>query len=231
MTTNNFLAVTMLSSLGFDENMGVIFLLLLALVACIAVIVNQKFSIKKQNEHIEYYTDLLNKRGISTAATTDATDGSEPLYSSNTPKERVFAALKSLGCQCEKYDEEDNDTFTFMYQGEHIMMMAADDTPMVKFFDRFWYNVPLADIDGVSLLRKAINRANQDYPMIKFVYSFYENKDMYVHTEMIMLLQPEIVDVPSLTKNHLDYLVWGHSGLEKVLAEIKKEEQEKSGAE
>lgn len=231
MAINNFFAVNILTALGFDEDTGTIFLLLLALVACIAVIVNQKFSIKKLNEHIEYYTDLLNKRGISTAATTDATDGAETLSSSNTPKERVLAALKSLGCQCEKYDEEDDNTFAFMYQGEHIMMVATDDSQMVKFYDRFWYSVPLADIDRVSLLRKAINRANLDYSMIKYVYTFYENKDMYVHTEMIMLLPPEVTNVSSWTKHLLDYLVSGHSILEDVLSNLRREDEEKKPVE
>ena len=175
----------------------------------------------------------------------------ENLVSGDSPKEAgaggtystdaldiIVDVLCGQGCEMEELEDDDGDddaddgkalsddhkAIRFMYQGESILLIASNKSSWVKLYDRFWYSVPLDDIDKVAFLRKAINQVNSDYSGVKLVYSFYENKEMYVHTELSFTLLREMPHYKDYIIGMLRLLLASHSMLNETMEELKKEE-------
>lgn len=102
--------------------------------------------------------------------------------------------LRKLNCEIQ-FDEENEYTMYFTYQGEHFHIDTWKDCLMIGIWDTWWGTVDLDDLDDVSRIRKAINVVNIN-SFLTMVYSIdQEHQQFVVHTKRQCLLIPQIPDV------------------------------------
>ena len=99
--------------------------------------------------------------------------------------------LRKLNCKVQ-FDEENEYTMYFTYQGENFRIDTWKDCLMVGIWDTWWGTVDLDDLDDVSRIRKAINTVNIN-SFLTLVYSIdQEHQQFAVHTKRQCLLIPQI---------------------------------------
>lgn len=99
--------------------------------------------------------------------------------------------LCKLNCEVQ-FDEENEYTMYFTYQGENFRIDTWKDCLMVGIWDTWWGTVDLDDLDDVSRIRKAINTVNIN-SFLTLVYSIdQEHQQFAVHTKRQCLLIPQI---------------------------------------
>ena len=99
--------------------------------------------------------------------------------------------LRELNCEVQ-FDEENEYTMYFTYQGENFRIDTWKDCLMVGIWDTWWGTVDLDDLDDVSRIRKAINTVNIN-SCLTLVYSIdQEHQQFAVHTKRQCLLIPQI---------------------------------------
>lgn len=99
--------------------------------------------------------------------------------------------LRKLNCEVQ-FDEENEYTMYFTYQGENFRIDTWKDCLMVGIWDTWWGTVDLDDLDDVSRIRKAINTVNIN-SFLTLVYSIdQEHQQFAVHTKRQCLLIPQI---------------------------------------
>lgn len=99
--------------------------------------------------------------------------------------------LRKLNCEVQ-FDEENEYTMYFTYQGENFRIDTWKDCLMVGIWDTWWGTVDLDDLDDVSRIRKAINTVNIN-SCLTLVYSIdQEHQQFAVHTKRQCLLIPQI---------------------------------------
>ncbi len=102
--------------------------------------------------------------------------------------------LRKLNCEVQ-FDEENEYTMYFTYQGEHFHIDTWKDCLMIGIWDTWWGTVDLDDLDDVSRIRKAINIVNIN-SFLTMVYSIdLEHQQFVVHTKRQCLLIPQIPKV------------------------------------
>lgn len=99
--------------------------------------------------------------------------------------------LRKLNCEVQ-FDDENEYTMYFTYQGENFRIDTWKDCLMVGIWDTWWGTVDLDDLDDVSRIRKAINTVNIN-SCLTLVYSIgQEHQQFAVHTKRQCLLIPQI---------------------------------------
>lgn len=99
--------------------------------------------------------------------------------------------LRKLNCEVQ-FDEENEYTMFFTYQGENFRIDTWKDCLMIGIWDTWWGTVDLDDLDDVSRIRKAINTVNIN-SFLTLVYSIdQEHQQFAVHTKRQCLLIPQI---------------------------------------
>ena len=99
--------------------------------------------------------------------------------------------LRKLNCEVQ-FDEENEYTMFFTYQGENFRIDTRKDCLMIGIWDTWWGTVDLDDLDDVSRIRKAINTVNIN-SFLTLVYSIdQEHQQFAVHTKRQCLLIPQI---------------------------------------
>lgn len=173
--------------------------------------------------------------GSSTAAASGDDDSSVEFDADGKPNtgalDMIVDVLRKQGCEMEELEgddqpEDDRKAIQFMYQGESIIVVAANTSTWVRLYDRFWYSVPLDDIDKVAFLRKAINQVNADYSGVKLLYTFYENKEMYVHSELSFTLVKGMPRTSEYIVSMFRLLLNSHSMLSDTMKELHEQEKE-----
>ena len=102
--------------------------------------------------------------------------------------------LRKLNCEVQ-FDEENEQTMYFTYQGENFRIDTWKDCLMVGIWDTWWGTVDLDDLDDVSRIRKAINTVNIN-SFLTLVYSIDEKGQKFaVHTKRQCLLIPQIPQI------------------------------------
>lgn len=106
--------------------------------------------------------------------------------------------MKTLLRELNAYYEEDEDgTITFSYQGEEFLMFAEADDWIVRIVDKMWFKCPLDHLEEISCMQKAINTAN-DRQMASAVYAFdTEEQIMFVYGKYEFVFYNQIPD-PSM---------------------------------
>lgn len=69
----------------------------------------------------------------------------------------VRAILGDLNCQ---YDENEDGTLFFIYQGERFWLTASEQSAWIRIIDMQWYDCSLDKLEEISCMQKAINTAN-----------------------------------------------------------------------
>lgn len=102
--------------------------------------------------------------------------------------------LRKLNCEIQ-FDEENEYTMYFTYQGEHFHIDTWKDCLMIGIWDTWWGTVDLDDLNDVSRIRKAINVVNIN-SFLTMVYSIdQEHQQFVVHTKRQCLLVSQIPNI------------------------------------
>ena len=80
-------------------------------------------------------------------------------------RDLFLETLTKIGCQYEI--DSDDGRILFSYQGENFVVSATNEGRIVWVWDTYWGSVDLYDVDEFSRLRKAINIANLNCPIMK----------------------------------------------------------------
>jgi len=109
-------------------------------------------------------------------------------------KDLCLETLRKLNCDVQ-FDEEDENSLYFVYQGEHFRIRAFQDYCFLQIYDLWWKTVDLDDIDEICNVRKAINNVNLRCPCTVF-YTIQEDKKLLaVHTKRECVFIPEIPSI------------------------------------
>ncbi len=69
----------------------------------------------------------------------------------------IRAILGDLNGQ---YDENEDGSIFFLYQGERFWVTANEESAWIRIIDMQWYDCPLDKLEEISCMQKAINTAN-----------------------------------------------------------------------
>lgn len=172
--------------------------------------------------------------GAAPAASDDGPEGAVEFDADGKPNtgalDMIVDVLRRQGCEMEELEgdgepQDDRKAIQFMYQGESIIVAVSNSSTWVRLYDRFWYSVPLDDIDKVAFLRKAINQVNTDYSGVKLLYTFYENKEMYVHSELSFTLVKGMPRTSEYIVSMFRLLLSSHSMLSDTMKELHEQEK------
>lgn len=101
--------------------------------------------------------------------------------------ELIRSTLASLGCQLEWIEE--NQSYYTIYQGETLMVAFYEGIYYANFFDLWWHEVDLNDIDEMARVRRAVNECNLGGLDATVCFSVNEtNQKMGIHTKVAVLL-------------------------------------------
>ena len=122
--------------------------------------------------------------------------------------------LRKLNCEVQ-FDEENEYTMFFTYQGENFRIDTWKDCLMIGIWDTWWGSVDLDDLDDICHIRKAINTININ-SFLTMVYSIdQEGQRFAVHTKRQCLLVPQIPNI----ENYLTAMLAGFFDVQRSFRE------------
>ena len=122
--------------------------------------------------------------------------------------------LRKLNCEVQ-FDEENEYTMFFTYQGENFRIDTWEDCLMIGIWDVWWGTVDLDDLDDICHIRKAINTININ-SFLTMVYSIdLEGQRFAVHTKRQCLLVPQIPNI----ENYLAAMLAGFFDVQRSFKE------------
>ena len=122
--------------------------------------------------------------------------------------------LRKLNCEVQ-FDEENEYTMFFTYQGENFRIDTWKDCLMIGIWDTWWGSVDLDDFDDICHIRKAINTININ-SFLTMVYSIdQEGQRFAVHTKRQCLLVPQIPNI----ENYLAAMLAGFFDVQRSFKE------------
>jgi|GEM_PF-3197868 len=74
----------------------------------------------------------------------------------------LLRTLRDMNCHLEFPD--DAEFITVTYQSEHYAVYASNSSTFIRIVDPYWFSHELDDVDGVSTVRRAINKINAYAP-------------------------------------------------------------------
>ena len=122
--------------------------------------------------------------------------------------------LRKLNCEVQ-FDEENEYTMFFTYQGENFRIDTWKDCLMIGIWDTWWGSVDLDDFDDICHIRKAINTININ-SFLTMVYSIdQEGQRFAVHIKRQCLLVPQIPNI----ENYLAAMLAGFFDVQRSFRE------------
>lgn len=122
--------------------------------------------------------------------------------------------LRKLNCEVQ-FDEENEYTMFFTYQGENFRIDTWKDCLMIGIWDTWWGSIDLDDFDDICHIRKAINTININ-SFLTMVYSIdQEGQRFAVHTKRQCLLVPQIPNI----ENYLAAMLAGFFDVQRSFRE------------
>lgn len=82
-------------------------------------------------------------------------------YANQKTRSLLIDTLQEIGGTIRGIDEESG-RIHYEYQGHSFLLDSVDDCLFINVWDPCWYDIPLDDIDRLSLMRRVINLANQN---------------------------------------------------------------------
>ena len=131
----------------------------------------------------------------------------EPTAQTATEPERKDF-LRSLidGIGAHVISESDKDTrFLIKYQGGVFLVDYEDQSPWLLLTMPRIHEIPLADIDRVAEMRKAVNELNSKPYFWNIFYNVdTEDRMMYFHLNAYLLLMPDMPQPKAILEAYLD---------------------------
>lgn len=139
-------------------------------------------------------------------------------------KELLLKTLTNIGCQYQIREGNENRVL-FDYQGEHFFADTFIGKQYVQFCDPYWEHVELYDIDEVSRMRKAINKANH-YTTVTTIYVIDEvGKNFDVHSKTMLPFMSTIPDLEEYLKIILFSFFEAHKVVQTEMHRLREQEQ------
>jgi len=82
-------------------------------------------------------------------------------YANENTHSLLIDTLKEMGGTIREINKE-NLRIHYDYQGHSFLLDSMDGCRFINVWDPCWYEIPLDDIDQLSLMRRVINQANQN---------------------------------------------------------------------
>ena len=103
-------------------------------------------------------------------------------YANEKTRSLVIDTLQEIGSTIRGIDEETG-RIHYEYQGHSFLLDSADDCLFINVWDPCWYDIPLDDIDQLSLMRRVINQANQNESCSLFYTGDTEDGVARIHSK------------------------------------------------
>ena len=117
-------------------------------------------------------------------------------------RDLFLAGLNRMGSQYEIVEGEDTDTVTFQWQGGFFTASMVSDIPFVTIWYPEWAEFELYDIEELSRVRRAVNKANLEYDVTVFYLVNEAGGTFTLHSKRVIAFPPEKPD----TEAYLRYL-------------------------
>ena len=98
------------------------------------------------------------------------------------------AIIGDLNC---KYEEDEQGSIIFMYQGERFIILNTPESMWIRIFDVQWYDCSLDKLEEVSCMQKAINIANKSQPCTAVYAIDKDENKMIVYSKCDLLISSE----------------------------------------
>lgn len=134
-------------------------------------------------------------------------------------RDLLMRILMEMGC---KYTVDENKRICFDFQGEHLWADADNDCKFINVYDAFWESRELDDVEGIALLKQAINTVNLSETVTIF-YTINETDNiLWVHCKKNFLFIPHIPELENYMKSMIAALFQAHYALGAELERLKK---------
>ena len=107
-------------------------------------------------------------------------------------KDLVMRTLRDIGCN-PYVNEQDDNRIDFHYQGGYFFIATHDKLAFIDLYFAWWYDAPLDDIDALSAIQKAVNKANCKNIGCNVMYTIHQKEGIVrVHSRSQLLFLPDI---------------------------------------
>lgn len=108
------------------------------------------------------------------------------------------------------------------FQGENFIFEVVDSAE-IRVIDSTWFTLPVDDIEQLSVLKTAINRANICVPATIFYTISKDTGEVYVQSQKLVYLSHEIPQLPDYLQRELTYMLYAHHILRDKVLEVQNE--------
>lgn len=156
--------------------------------------INEKREVEK--DYDRFVHEAMNKPREEKPDGNEFNDNNSICLDDRTTTGLVLATLRSIGCDPEIEEHDNNNWVGFEYQGEHFNIQCSDDCRLITIYDNWWYQISIySDIEEIAELHKIINLVNQ-YASCTLVYTANkEIEQIGVHSKKEILFRKEIPNI------------------------------------
>ena len=194
---------------------------LAASVAVTALCAAEYWYLRRKSDN---YAEPAAESAAETGNTPQRQNGNSTQDTGMNTKDLTIELLKKMNIQTAT-DKEDEDRLWMEYKGETISIRASKDKRFAVAFDTFWRKYPTANLESVSLARKAINQANTEYNGFKLLYTFNDDT-MWIPSSHFFRLVPEIRNIEEYFESMLDSLLSSHKAFDDAMFDVMKEQKD-----
>lgn len=175
---------------------------------------------KSEKDYDRFVHEAMNKPREEKLDGNEFNDNNSICLDDRTTTGLVLATLRSIGCDPEIEEHDNNNWVGFEYQGEHFKIQCSDDCRLITIYDTWWYQISIySDIEEIAELHKIINLVNQNASCTLVYTANKEIEQIGVHSKKEILFRKEI---PNIDKYLIATLMNFFKVQRLVLAELEK---------
>ena len=175
---------------------------------------------KSEKDYDRFVHEAMNKPREEKLDGNEFNDNNSICLDDRTTTGLVLATLRSIGCDPEIEEHDNNNWVGFEYQGEHFKIQCSDDCRVITIYDTWWYQISIySDIEEIAELHKIINLVNQNASCTLVYTANKEIEQIGVHSKKEILFRKEI---PNIDKYLIATLMNFFKVQRLVLAELEK---------
>ena len=138
-------------------------------------------------------------------------------------RDLFLETLTKIGCQYEI--DSDDGRILFSYQGENFVVSATNEGRIVWVWDTYWGSVDLYDVDEFSRLRKAINIANLNCPIMTVYTINEERKTVDVHCKSSFPFMSQMPDIEDYLRYELGGFFNAHRSVYNEMDKLREQDE------
>lgn len=199
--------------------MGIIMTIIVTLIILFIIqYVTEKREVEK--DYDRFVHEAMNKPREEKPDGNEFNDNNSICLDDRTTTGLVLATLRSIGCDPEIEEHDNNNWISFTYQGEHFKIQCSDDCRLITIYDTWWYQISIySDVEEIAKLHKIINFVNQNDSCTLVYTANKEIEQIGVHSKKEILF---IKEIPNIDKYLIATLINFFKIQRLVLAELEK---------